>query len=1713
MASMSVSGVVSGMDWESMITSIIESASKPAQVQVNKRTNLVNKKSLFEEMKVTMNSIQSSLSPLKLPSTYKAKEIEIERIDSTGSYKGVLTATVNADAAVNVYDLEVKQLARAQTNRSSQITASTLKSTLGSIESSKLYINAGNQKIGIDVYNSDSLDSLKSRINTTLKTLSVPVDITASVVDNRLILKSDSTGLGTTSVSGTASQRYNTSGYTDLSTIITDADAGQSVNIFVDDSNAENLKVSSGSSKYSIHKDYEVVNNQIRWKQYEDNDTVKLGESVTASYTLGTGDVYTKTAKRGSGDSDSIVFGLDVIDNGTLSQRMKIRGNKTTTTTTTEEKSSLGTDEEIGSTTNTVTTQDSNGDDIVTKTTIKISESTNDDGDTVYKYETTTAVTQMTDFVYGKDFTFDSGKITWLEQESETNEPDSYTVSFSEDASVNYSVSGTKKSEATTYTTEPDSYSTRITTGAKGTFETTVTKGSMLTDQIIMSFEDLNTAYKGATGSDIHFQPVTSNGNTRYILDPDNSYLADFTITSNGTTYQYGRDFVIRTTNNDSDTSDLSVVWASSSSNGTTDSGIVKAYDNYKGITINQALQEPATGSTFAFDYAYDYEETLSGKVNKGDNDKRLETVFGSEIDSTYYNKLEIYGYEYDKDYTVNSNGEIEWLEQTGEVNSEDDATVFDVDEFNTAYKKATGADISTITITGSDGVIRTYLDPTDRTLFNLTDENGTEYEYGRDYVIRVKDDGNGYVLSWFAADDKTGDGTIDANDANIAVSAYAQEKNISTLNFNKAPDTGVGYTFGFSSTGTNEHSASVNSSDEDKSLATLFEDLTIDESDYSNIVIKSGSTTYTYGRDFTVTDGAIEWLPKYEVIKTYKTEEQEVTVSNKPEAFTLSYDTEEYDSTTDSDSDLSNVIAAANGDYEHLTLEDSDGFTYFYVDDESDLDEYSYTIVDGAIKWYETTETQEVTVVVEETKPLTINTPSAPDASEEYTIYYESFKPIETAIEADGEDEIELKIANDYGKISDSGSTYLSYEQILKDVSTKLSTSSSQDNVDEVLKNYFTITDEDGETYTYGDDFIIKMGDEDLTSEQHKAVIEWVTSGPTSGTSFTVSYTGRGEGGGEVYRMNNAVTRTNSDVVMSSTSGTPDYDEFAAGTTTITQGAKTFFEGYDFEVSKNDDGNVLINWKTGTNWEWYYPTSGQYTINLTTESGASKTFTAYRDTEDTLDLRNFGFETVGNNGSLTSITFDGTTYDLTSTTTDDDGKTPSDLVKEKLGIDINSGTNGGVRVYNFDWIQPAQTSREGLPGIGDEISIEYEYNTNTFTISDDGDGVVDLLGLNDDITEAQNAILVLDGEEIERDLNNIGESYGNELIKGMTINLKGVGEVSMDVSHDAEKAVTSIQTFVDNYNSLMSWMNTRMTESQVDEDTAATIDSDDFRMRWGLLHGNSLLRSTKSQMRDTVAQNFTFSFTTRTSSEEIYGAMSYNGLKADSTLRLRINSTYVDVPVLMTDTIQDIADKINDKDNPAMKNIFYDSDGQLLGDPLIKAKVEGDKLVISSSSNDEITMSGTAAMNALKMNYTYKGLYQLGIATTSNDYGKSGELEFDTEKFMSALEDNPDEVESLMLKFTSTMDTWTKSMLNSSASGQTSGTLTRQISDLETQISSIDEYLEKYQDRLDRMEESLRTKYAAAEQTISKLSQQASAISAILQQLSGNSNSNSSSS
>ena len=1762
MASMSISGVVSGMDWESMIDEIISAAAKPAQVQVSKRTNLVNKKSLFEEMKVMVQSIQSSMTTLKLPSTYKAKAVDIERVDSSGSYKGVLTATVNADAEVNVYDINVKQLASAQTNRSAQITASSIASTLSSggitDTSSKMYITAAGQRIGIDVYSTDSLQSLKSRINNTVKTLDTPLAITASVVDNRLVIKSDNTGLGSTTTESTVT--YNSNGITTMQ------------NIAVDENGT--LTVRSGGTTYTEGTDYVVVNgNQIRWKQYDRSNEVSLGSSVSAKYTMAKGDIYSDTGTMG--DSEAQIFGFTMTDNGTLASRVKI--------------------------------VDENG------------------------------IT----YTYGKDFTITNAKVSWIEpDERTTNEPDSYTVNYSKKVTDTYS-SSTSSSSLSSSAVQASYLVKDIASNNLMTWQGSQNMNSIASSKFGgYNFDSLAGEVGKLTFTD-------SSSNTYEYLD---LYGRDdeFTFISNGKTYEYGNDYVIRKDGLGNLCIDFS---AGHLSNYRT------AYTN-NGGTINTP-----TG--------------INSRPEAND----------------------AYSISYNRKYSM------------------------DISNILNAYEDNLGSEIETVTLTDSDGVIRTYLDLAGKDdVLSLTATDGTNtnvYQYGRDYVIRVSDDGTGYNISWLVDNGKT------IANANADAAAYTQYKNISTLGLQTSPELNYEYTLTYSYDHEVKGTAEIKSSDKQtdaKNVTSLFDDITLTEADYSDsITITDGSTTYIYGKDYTIdSSGNIEWLT--------------ITPSKPSDADTTIYSvtSQDYTSETISASITKNKpsdsVVKINVDGNYLSwnqlnaiddksvfsVTDSDGNIYEYGTDFTFAKNSGSETEGFTIKWKSTDKTKamddDATYTINYKKydsitdsdgnsyswgkDFTVNDDGTahwllddvsvnPEEGTSYTLTYQAFEALEAKLTyVDGTTET---------KISDFSGAELTYSNILSDVNVSSKPKSKetedeyQERVDNALEKVFSLTD-GTTTYEYATDYRITENDDgDL-------IISWLGGDtPADDAKLTLTYTGKGEGGGEVMNMPYSVTRSNTDTIRlsASTAGMPTYENFSdaeiritdgnetffldtdftlsqdsngmavinwidtttippayannfdkassisvydsegnsitgfsieededgnavffmddgstlddgdytvkvtknghtkvydlisengatvlvghsawqsqdvskagsysiyvtkdnvrteykaarakdsydfkiqtpaatlgEGTNTITQGTKTFYEGVDFNIGTDDDGNPAVVWIPDSEggYEWYYPaTSSTYTINHTDLNGNTSTFTAVRNKTDSLNLLDYGITKAG--GTL-SVQYgdDELYYNLEAE--DEEGNTGNDVLRATHSFTIDKRSvwsgevdenNQDIRSYEyiFNWQTPTLTSRTNLPAYNSEIELEYEYDANTFTLSDDGDGLIDALGLNENVTEAHNAIIELDGEEVQRDMNNIGADYGNELIKGMTIQLKGVGEVSLDVYHDAEKAIDAITTFKDGYNDLMTWMNTRMTESQVDEDTAATIDSDDFRMRWGLLHGNSLLRQTKSQMRDLTAQSFTFSFTQNTSDEEIYGTMANNGLRNNATLRLRIAGVYSDITILPTYTLQDVVDMINDKNNPEMRNIYYDETGHEREQPLLKASINDDKLTISSTSSDTITMSGSSAMKALKMNYTYTGLFQIGLATTSTDYGKSGELEFDESKFMDALEDNADEVQELMLMYANQMDTWLKSMLNSSASGQTSGTLTRQIEDLETQISSIDEYLEKYQDRLDRQEEALRTKFAAAEQNISKLSQQASSIAAILNQLNGYTSSSNSS-
>ena len=113
-----------------------------------------------------------------------------------------------------------------------------------------------------------------------------------------------------------------------------------------------------------------------------------------------------------------------------------------------------------------------------------------------------------------------------------------------------------------------------------------------------------------------------------------------------------------------------------------------------------------------------------------------------------------------------------------------------------------------------------------------VKDDNGDPitYEYGKDYVIRVNDSGTGWTVSWAITGDTNGDGSTDINDASKDVTAYMEKKGITTLGMQQAPASST-------LTVKKDFSGTVKSSDTDKSLSTILEDVRVDSADYSTAI------------------------------------------------------------------------------------------------------------------------------------------------------------------------------------------------------------------------------------------------------------------------------------------------------------------------------------------------------------------------------------------------------------------------------------------------------------------------------------------------------------------------------------------------------------------------------------------------------------------------------------------------------------------------------------------------------------------------------------------------------------------------------------------------------------------------------------------------------------------------------------------------------------
>jgi flagellar hook-associated protein 2 len=393
----------------------------------------------------------------------------------------------------------------------------------------------------------------------------------------------------------------------------------------------------------------------------------------------------------------------------------------------------------------------------------------------------------------------------------------------------------------------------------------------------------------------------------------------------------------------------------------------------------------------------------------------------------------------------------------------------------------------------------------------------------------------------------------------------------------------------------------------------------------------------------------------------------------------------------------------------------------------------------------------------------------------------------------------------------------------------------------------------------------------------------------------------------------------------------------------------------------------------------------------------------------------------------------------------------------------------------------------------------------NMFSFDDNDDGILELLGFKNYSdprnTNGQDAqIRINDGEIRTYSTNNIVFTESDTVLNdegniisllGLTLNVKGPGKVQLDVTQDAEKAVLALEEYIESYNELMEWINIKINEKAVDENQAATLRGDDFRMRWGLLHGDRLLSGAKNRLREITSVSQTIAFQSRSGRETLYGTLGDAGFRGEGffTVRLggakstitvdirqpdgsskkeeaNIGGFAVQVFLSENDTLQNAAEKINEAlrynytsdelGAPYYKTIpVYGADGTtIIGyeNKLItpsqeivlgKAEVRNGRLVLTSSYNSPgseiplMVQDSSGILRHLGLNDRYTMLSQVGISTgaSTGNIGtnaKSGFLEFDVDKFMEALTTDAEAVADLMVSSMNVMDKYLSSLSSS---------------------------------------------------------------------------------
>ena len=172
MSDLSLGGLATGMDTESIINQLVQLEQRPIYNYQQEISELEQTKGAWRDVNSRLDKLENRITDLKLSATYNSRT-------ANSSNEDVVTATASNSANEANYDIKVEQVATSQRLIGIQ------KTNFSAVENDVIKLNGTN----INISAGDSLSDISSKIN------DEDSGYSASVIDDVLVIEADKTGV------------------------------------------------------------------------------------------------------------------------------------------------------------------------------------------------------------------------------------------------------------------------------------------------------------------------------------------------------------------------------------------------------------------------------------------------------------------------------------------------------------------------------------------------------------------------------------------------------------------------------------------------------------------------------------------------------------------------------------------------------------------------------------------------------------------------------------------------------------------------------------------------------------------------------------------------------------------------------------------------------------------------------------------------------------------------------------------------------------------------------------------------------------------------------------------------------------------------------------------------------------------------------------------------------------------------------------------------------------------------------------------------------------------------------------------------------------------------------------------------------------------------------------------------------------------------------